>query len=421
MLAQVFAGRSLTEAQQQPCVAASDAPFVQALCYGVLRQHPRYPLILQQLLAKPLKPADRDIYALLQCALFQLEHMRVPAHAAINESVQAARGLKKNWAAGLVNAVLRRYQREREMLLAQLESDQTYAYALPDWLLGRLRRAWPQQWQAIADASAEQAPLCLRVNQTRIDRKGYFQRLQQEGLAARPHPQAPQAILLDRAVAVGRLPGFAGGAVSVQDAGAQLAASLLDPQAGDLVLDACAAPGGKACHLLELAGPDLNLTAVDLEPGRLARVEENLSRLGLKARCYSGDVTAPQGPWAELRYDRILLDAPCSASGVIRRHPDIKLLRRDADIQRLAQVQQKALRQLWALLKPGGRLLYATCSILPEENEQQIERFLAQQQNARSLPIEADWGQPRGPGRQTLPGEESMDGFFYALLEKRAS
>jgi 16S rRNA (cytosine967-C5)-methyltransferase len=444
VLAEVVGGRSLTEALQAPCVAQTDPSFVQALCYGVLRQYPRYPLILQRLLAKPLKPADADIQALLESALFQLEQMRVPAHAAINESVQATHALNKKWAAGLVNAVLRRYQREAESLQAALQASPEFAHALPGWLLQRLQRAWPARWAAIAAASAEQGPLCLRVNRQRVTpspqpspewRGGkralhdlhniaYLQLLQAEGpyaeLAARLHPYAPDAILLERAVAVERLPGFAEGLVSVQDAGAQLAAPLLDPQPGEAILDACAAPGGKACHLLELAGEGLALTALDLAPKRLARVEENLKRLGLAAQCRTGDVTAPTGAWAERQYSKILLDAPCSASGVIRRHPDIKRLRRDADIAQLAGVQQQALRALWPLLQPGGRLLYATCSILPEENEQQIARFLASQQNAREVPIQADWGLALAHGRQILPGEADMDGFYYALLEKMA-
>ncbi|QFY90079.1 16S rRNA (cytosine(967)-C(5))-methyltransferase RsmB [Magnetovirga frankeli] len=425
VLAEVVGGRSLTEALQVPCVAQTDPSFVQALCYGVLRQYPRYPLILQRLLAKPLKPADADIQALLESALFQLEQMRVPAHAAINESVQATHALNKKWAAGLVNAVLRRYQREAKSLQAALQANPEFAHALPGWLLQRLQRAWPEHWQAIAAASAEQGPLCLRVNRQQIERKGYFQLLQAEGpyaeLAARLHPCAPDAILLERAVAVERLPGFAEGLVSVQDAGAQLAAPLLDPQPGEVILDACAAPGGKACHLLELAEAGLELTALDLAPKRLARVEDNLKRLGLSAQCRTGDVTAPAGAWAERQYAKILLDAPCSASGVIRRHPDIKRLRRDADIAQLAGVQQQALRALWPLLQPGGHLLYATCSILPEENEQQIARFLASQQNAREVPIQADWGQALAHGRQILPGEADMDGFYYALLEKTAT
>lgn len=419
VLAEVFAGRSLTEALQLPCVSSSDAPFIQALCYGVLRQYPRYPLLLEKLLAKPLKPADSDIHALLQTALYQLEQMRVPSHAALNESVEATRRLGKKWAAGLVNALLRRYQREHEALQGQLTGRPEFVHALPDWLLGMLKKAWPDHWRAIAMASAQQAPLCLRINRQQIERKDYFQLLQEQGLTARPHPYAPDGVVLDRAVAVEQLPGFAAGLVSVQDAGAQLAALLLDPRPGERVLDVCAAPGGKSCHLLEVAGAGLELTAVDKDRDRLQRVEENLQRLNLKANCYAGDASAPAGGWTHPGYRKILLDAPCSATGVIRRHPDIKLLRRADDIPRLAKVQQACLRAMWPLLAPGGRLLYATCSILPRENEEQIGKFLADHEDAQEATIDAEWGLERHHGRQTLPGDDGMDGFYYALLEKR--
>ncbi len=419
VLAAVFRGQALTEALNHSCVAANDPAFVQAIAYGVLRQHPRYPRLLEHLLDKPLKLGDQDVHCLLQAALYQLEGMRVPPHAAVNTSVQAARRLKKPWAAALVNAVLRRFQREGASLVAALEQETEVRYALPVWMIGQLQSDWPDDWSGLASSLGQQAPLWLRVNQGQQSRKDYVARLVKKGLTARPYRGAglSSALVLDQAVAVEMLPGFAEGAVSVQDAGAQLATELLAPQPGDLVLDACAAPGGKSCHLLEYA-QGIRLVAVDNSAERLLRVSDNLNRLGLVAECYQGDACAPAGEWSQLAYDRILLDAPCSATGVIRRHPDIKLLRRESDLPALVKTQRQALAVLWALLKPGGRLLYATCSLLSLENEAVVAAFLSQHAEAKELPIEADWGVARRHGRQSLPSRDPMDGFYYALLEK---
>jgi 16S rRNA (cytosine967-C5)-methyltransferase len=262
--------------------------------------------------------------------------------------------------------------------------------------------------------------MTLRVNRLRTDRRAYAELLAAEGIASRPLPYADAALRLDTPVATDRLPGFDSGLVSVQDGAAQLAAVLLDAQPGDRVLDACAAPGGKTAHILERAGNDLDLTAVDLDPQRIERVAQGLARLGLRARICVGDVARPEGGWARDQYGRILLDVPCSATGVIRRHPDIKWLRRDADIAHLAGLQRRILDALWPLLAPGGVLLHATCSVLPEENEDQVAAFLARTPDAAPRPIAAEWGLPRGPGRQILPEPDGMDGFFYARLEKTA-
>lgn len=414
----VYAGRSLTDALTLPCAQREDQPFIQAICYGVFREFPRHKLLLGRLLKKPLKSSDGDIDALAQAALYQIDRMRVPPHAAVNESVQAAKRMGKGWASGLLNALLRRYLREGNELNSRLDQDEEALLRMPAWLLQRLRQAWPERWRTIAEASALQAGLTLRVNSMRIDRAGYSQRLLERGITARPHPYAPEALVLDKALPVEHLPGFAEGLVSVQDAGAQLAAGLLGAARGDPVLDACAAPGGKSCHILERVGGELDLTAVDLDAIRLQRVRENLDRLGLKARCCVGDGSEPDGDWAQRGYQRILLDAPCSATGVIRRHPDIKALRKPEDLPVLADLQRRCLEALWPLLAPGGMLLYATCSILPEENERQVASFLAIHGDARERPIEASWGVARPVGRQTLPGEEGMDGFYYACLEK---
>jgi 16S rRNA (cytosine967-C5)-methyltransferase len=260
--------------------------------------------------------------------------------------------------------------------------------------------------------------MTLRVNIRQVTRARYIEELAAGGLTAHPAPHAEVGLTLDRPVPAERLPGFAAGRVSVQDAGAQLAAVLLDPHPGERVLDACAAPGGKTAHILERSGNALELTAVDIAPERLDRVQENLDRLGLTARLTTGDVANPEGEWAENTYDRVLLDVPCSATGVIRRHPDIKQLRREQDVVPLCDTQSRMLDALWRLLKPGGILLYATCSLLPEENEDQVLAFLERQPDALEYPIDARWGWKRAVGRQTLPGEEGMDGFYYARLKK---
>ena len=415
-------GRSLTEALAAPQVLAladdRDRALVQELSYGALRLLPRLEALAARLTHKPIKCPDRDVEALVLIGLYQLIATRIPPHAAVAATVAAAKSTGKPWAAGLVNALLRRFERERPQLEAAIAPIPQVRWLFPDWLLRRLQAAWPDHWAAICDASNGRPPMTLRVNRLRMDRRGYAELLASQGIVSRPLPHCDEALLLDTPVPTGRLPGFDAGLVSVQDAGAQLAAVLLDARPGERVLDACAAPGGKAAHILELAGNDLDLTAVDLDPQRLGRVTHGLARLGLRARTCVGDATQPRGGWATGQYRRILLDVPCSASGVIRRHPDIKWLRRDADIAQLAELQARILDAVWPLVAPGGVLLYATCSLLPEENEDQIAAFLARTQDATPTTIVADWGQTRGPGRQILPEPGGMDGFFYARLER---
>jgi 16S rRNA (cytosine967-C5)-methyltransferase len=302
-------------------------------------------------------------------------------------------------------------------LNAAVEQDEVALHAEPAWLIGRIRDAWPEDWRDLLQALLQRPPMTLRVNAIQSDRQAYAADLAGVGLTGRPVAAADQALQLDEPVSVETLPGFAQGRVSVQDAGAQLAAQLLDVRSGQWVLDACAAPGGKTCHILERA-PTSQLQALDISETRLARVRDNLQRLHLRAELACADVATPSGEWAERRYQRILLDVPCSATGVLRRHPDIKLLRRPRDVTGLALRQAAILDAVWPLLEPGGKLLYVTCSILPSENEQQIDAFLERQNEARALDIDAPWGRSRGRGRQVLPGEDGMDGFFYALLEK---
>jgi len=413
-------GRSLTEVLpglQSGCVDARDAALLQELAYGTLRWYFRLDALARGLLRKPPRTRDADVYCLMLTGLYQLGWMAVPERVAVHETVQAVHALDKEWAGGLVNAVLRNYQRNRARLDRQLESDTGAWFSHPGWLIDRLHADWPQRWQAILEANNARPPFCLRVNRRRLTREEYRELLSLHGLAAQPLAATTQGICLVQPVGVQQLPGFASGVVSVQDGAAQLAAELLAPQAGQRVLDACAAPGGKTAHLLELQ-PDIRLDAVDIDASRLARVADNLARLGLQANLLPADAGTPSAWWDGEPYQRILLDAPCSASGVIRRHPDIKLLRRDDDIPVLVERQANMLAALWPLLAAGGILLYCTCSVLADENSRQVVRFLRDRPDAELLPIAGDWGHECSPGRQILPGENAMDGFYFACIRK---
>ncbi len=415
-------GGSLSDvlAQRLSDVSAQDQALVQELCYGVLRWWLRLQWFVQRLLEKPLKKKDRNLEILIMVGLYQLLYMRTPPHAAVAETVEGVRGLGKPWASGLINGVLRNFMRKQDDLLAAIVEDASADLAYPQWLLDRIRKAWPVQWRGILEAANSRPPMSLRVNLKRCSRKRYVERLQAESITARAIPGVESGLILDRPQDVFGLPGFKDGLVSVQDGGAQLAAGIMGVEPGQEVLDLCAAPGGKTCHILETARDDVFVTAVDINPERLHRVQENLDRLGLKADLYVGDATETQGEWAKKEYDRILLDVPCSATGVIRRHPDIKLLRRPEDIDSLTELQRHIFISAWSLLKPGGVLLYATCSILPQENEEQIGYFLSNNGDVVELPLETSWGHARSFGRQTLPGEDSMDGFYYARLQKQS-
>ncbi len=389
----------------------------QELCYGTLRWWYQLDALLSLLLDKPLRGKDRDVHCLLLCGLYQLEYMGIPPHAAVSETVAVTTVLKKGWAKGLTNAVLRRYQREREELQQQLEGNPEARYAHPRWLIDALTAAWPAQWPEILAANNQRPPMTLRSAPNHQSREAYLQELEAAGIEASPTAHAPDALTLLQPHDVESLPGFAKGHVSVQDGAAQLAARLLGHQPGIRVLDACAAPGGKTGHILEICR-DIELIALDLEEKRLQRVAQNLDRLQLRATLICGDAAIPGEWWDGQPFDRILLDAPCSASGVIRRHPDIKLLRRPDDIAQLVQLQAAILDAMWPLLRPGGMFVYATCSVLPQENSQQLESFLGRQVDAQELKIEADWGVTTTVGRQILPGQDGMDGFYYACIKK---
>lgn len=404
-------------------LAARDRGFTHELIYGGLRQYQRLEALLAELLRQPLKPRDRDIHCLLLLGLYQLSALEVKPYAAVHATVEAARALGKGWAAKLINGVLRSYQRRAAELEAQLEGCPAARYSHPAWLLERLQQDWPDDWEAIAAGNNRQPPLSLRVNARHGDRAAYLKRLAAAGIQAAPLAHTSHGIRLEQNAAIEALPGYAEGDFSVQDGAAQLAAPLLELAPGQRVLDACAAPGGKTAHILETEPGLQEVLAVELEAGRLQRVRDNLARLRLQARLVQGDVGRPADWWDDEPFDRILLDAPCSATGVIRRHPDIKLHRRPGDIDRLTRLQARLLDGVWPLLRPGGRLLYVTCSVLRAENARQVGAFLERCPTARAAPIAADWGRPDGDGRQLLPtmnraDEAPMDGFYYACLEK---
>ena len=398
-----------------------DRGFTQDLAFGTARWQPRLSALAAKLLQKPFKAADADVEALLLVGLYQLLYTRVPAHAAIGETVGCADKLKKPWAKALLNAVLRRAQRESEALLAELEHDPVVRTAHPRWLQKSLKAFWPEQWEAICAANNAHPPMILRVNRRHHSRDAYLQLLTAAGINATPCVYSVDGIVLEAATDVRSLPGFAEGWISVQDEAAQLAADLLDLAPGQRVLDACCAPGGKTCHILEVEKDLAGVVAVDLEAKRLVRVRENLARLGLSAELIAADGRDTATWWDGKPFQRILLDAPCSATGVIRRHPDIKLTRQPDDIAALAVLQGELLDAMWPTLEVGGILLYATCSTLPTENTEVIEAFLARTSGARELDLATSAGIKQPHGRQLLAQEGGHDGFYYAKLIKIAA
>ncbi|PMV23832.1 MULTISPECIES: 16S rRNA (cytosine(967)-C(5))-methyltransferase RsmB [unclassified Pseudomonas] len=398
-----------------------DRGFTQDLAFGTARWQPRLSALAAKLLQKPFKAADADVEALLLVGLYQLLYTRVPAHAAIGETVGCADKLKKPWAKALLNAVLRRAQRESEALLAELEHDPVVRTAHPRWLQKSLKAFWPEQWEAICAANNAHPPMILRVNRRHHSRDAYLQLLTTAGINATPCVYSVDGIVLETATDVRNLPGFAEGWISVQDEAAQLAADLLDLAPGQRVLDACCAPGGKTCHILEVEKDLAGVVAVDLEAKRLVRVRENLARLGLSAELIAADGRDTATWWDGKPFQRILLDAPCSATGVIRRHPDIKLTRQPDDIAALAVLQGELLDAMWPTLEVGGILLYATCSTLPTENTEVIEAFLARTSGARELDLATAAGIKQPHGRQLLAQEGGHDGFYYAKLIKIAA
>ncbi len=410
--------KSLSELLPQLSEQDKDQGLVQELCFGVCRWFTRLDKLAAPLVRQPFKDRDADLHALLLIGLYQMLYLRIPDHAAIAETVEAARQLKKEWAVKVINGMLRTAQREKAQLEKQLPDSLALQHAHPQWLVDALTAAWPEQTVAILKANNLPGPLCLRVNALRCDRDTYLRLLKEAGIGAHPGDLASSAIYLDQAVGVQQLPHFADGWVSVQDEAAQLSAFLLNPQPGERVLDACAAPGGKACHLREHQ-PDIGeLIALDADAKRLQRVEQNLERLQLQASVVHATLEEYASHYQGEKFDRILLDAPCSATGVIRRHPDIKWLRKRSDIGKLAATQQRLLEMAFSLLRPGGTLLYATCSVLPQENTRVVHGFLKQQKQAVEDLILAPWGQASESGRQLLPQQNGHDGFYYARIKR---
>lgn len=410
-------GQSL-EPYQKKLADLRDRAFLHTLCYGVCRFYPRLKLILELLLEKPLREKDGDVYALLLVGIYQLGLLKISAHAAVKETVNALTNMKKPWARGLVNAVLRNYLRNSASIDQQLENNPIAFYAHPLWWIEAIKKSWPNDWQAILKANNEIAPLTLRVNTRHITRENYLNQLSAANIKASALLQTEAGITLDAPHSVERLPGYQAGDFLVQDGAAQLAAPLLAGAKKMRVLDACAAPGGKLTHILTLYDDLAACVAMDSNRLRLQIVSENLARLGLSAELLCADVREGKKYFADASFDRILLDAPCSASGVIRRHPDIKLLRKESDVPVIAALQYELLNALWPLLKPEGILLYATCSLLAEENWQVIQQFLATHPDAKEYPIETSWGIACRYGKQILPGMDGMDGFYYARLRK---
>ena len=393
--------------------SARDLSLSRELAFGLCRWYYALKCLLSTRLQKPLRARDRDIELILLLGLYQLLVMKTDAHAAVNETVELAQAQQKSWARGLINAVLRNLIRDGVEL-----DDELRAQAYPDWIIGRVSRDWQHRAAQLLARGNERAPMTLRVDTRRTTRDDAIARLARRGIEAHPQARVDSAIELAAACEVARLDGFAEGVLSVQDAAAQLAAGLLDCGPGAHLLDACAAPGGKAMHLLQNYD-DIRLDLLDVSETRLERVRTNLARIGGSARILHGDAARPDGWFDGEPYDGILADVPCSASGVIRRHPDIKLLRRESDILPLLEAQRKILDALWRLLKPGGKMLYCTCSIFKEENEVQIAKFIERHPDAAELAIEnADWGEARPRGRQVLTGCDDMDGFYYALLTR---
>lgn len=406
----------------------SDRGLIAELCYGTLRFLPSLEILANRLLHKELKEKDSDIFALLLIGLYQIRHLRVSDHAAVSETVQAAKQLKKPWATGLLNGALRNCLRELESLEAEFEQDRVFSTSHPQWLINSIERQWPKQAEQIFAGGNSRPPMTLRVNLDRTERSSFLAELEKAGISAKAGQLCKSAVQLNTAVGVHRIPGFEQGLVSVQDEGAQLAAYLLSPKKGDRVLDACAAPGGKTGHLLEYC-PDISLLALDIDQNRISRVRDNLKRLNYPADIRVADATELSSWWSGETFDSILLDAPCSGSGVIRRHPDIKHLRTPEDISGFRERQIKLLEVLWSTLAEGGKLLYVTCSILKSENQDVVSHFAKNRDDLEHLDIQLAGSTEElaarsfecSPGTQLLPMAEGQDGFYYALLAKRST
>ena len=401
----------------------SDCPenqraLMQELCYGTMRYYPKLLSILSVIVKKPLKNKDNDITALLLIGLHQLINMNIADHAAISQTVDVCKLLKKPWATSLVNATLRSYQRDQQEITQQLQTDNSFVFNHPEWFVEKLRHNWPDDWQSILRANDEHPPLTIRVNTNKVSRETFKQLLENQGISCFETKHSPCGLTLGKPTDVKLIEGFVEGLFSVQDEAAQLAGLLTNPQDEDNILDACSAPGGKLVHLLELSSAKaVRVQGLELEQHRAEKIVENFSRLGLECQLHVADASGRDW-WDGQLFNKILLDAPCSATGVIRRNPDIKLLRNAEDIHKIVKLQKAILHNLWGMLETNGEIVYATCSIFPQENEKIIAAFLRENPDAEHREIEADWGQKRPYGRQLFPVAGANDGFYYAVLKK---
>lgn len=394
-------------------------PLTKELCFGVCRQYFRLEEIARYLVKKPLKL--NEVWIVLLMGLYQLQFMQKPDYAVVQETVNLLPLINKTWAKNFINAVLRRYCREKDNIVKTLENNKNYVYGHPSWMVNSLKKDWPSQWSDILKANDLHPPLFIRVNLKKITRDLYFEKLRSSNIPATLLTASKAGIRIQHPVKVEELPGFLEGLVSVQDESAQIAAYLMDLKPGMRVLDACCAPGGKTGHILETEPNLAEVVGIDLDERRLQRVNENLTRLSLRATLLTGDATNPASWWDGKLFDRILLDAPCSATGVIRRNPDIKCLRTEAEVETIVQLQNSLLKSLWPLLKTGGLLIYSTCSVLKKENEKQIASFVEEEFQASIVPIQDLNADNRGVGVQLLPASDGGDGFFYSIIKKNAS
>ena len=390
----------------------------QELCYGSMRHYPQLEAIFNLLVIKPLKPKDQDIKALILIGLYQLYKLRVADHAAISETVDVCKQLKKPWACALVNACLRNFQRRSEEILEQCSRQNSFKFNHPHWFIEKLKHNWPDHWEVILKANDGHPPLTLRANTDKVSRETLIKKLTDLGHSSKKTKYSEFGLVLDEPTDITKIEGFNDGLFSVQDEAAQLAALLINGEAGQRILDACSAPGGKLMHLLEINdNTKTEIQGIELEQHRAARIHENLIRLGFKCDLHVADATQKTW-WDGKHFDKILLDAPCSATGVIRRNPDIKILRKAEDILRVSALQKEIIANLWDMLAIDGHLVYATCSIFPQENEKLIAYFIKNNPNAEHIKIEATWGLEREYGRQLFPCASGHDGFYYAVLKK---
>jgi 16S rRNA (cytosine967-C5)-methyltransferase len=410
--------------KQQEKALTKDKGLLQEICYGVMRYLPELENDVRGLMQKPLTGKQRVFHFLLLVGVYQIKYMRIPDHAAVSETVAATSTLKNRHMKALINGVLRNFVRASEKAIKTDATNSTVPISIqynhPSWFIKKVQESYPEQWQQILSANQQKPPMWLRVNKQHHSSSSYQKLLASAEIPINSVDPLSEAIELTHPIDVLKLPGFEQGWVSIQDGAAQQAARLLNCQKGDVVLDSCAAPGGKTCHILEQTPDISSMTAIDIEANRLVRVQENLTRLGLQANIITADAANSKTWWQGQYFDRILLDVPCSATGVIRRHPDIKWLRKASDIDALVVLQQQILKETWSLLKPGGTLLYATCSILPQENSKQIEQFIENNTDAKLIPLDSEQKQSaeKTIGWQLLPGEKNMDGFYYAKLLK---